>query len=200
MVQRYAPEPPWAFMSRSRASGKILSDAAARSGTAYFGELQKRFPGQLDVSVDQFYRGINVVQPSLIRIEADELTYNLILLSAMSWRSSSSMMERRLQTSLQSGMINIRNIWVCAAITMLKACFRMCTGRAACSAISHPTRWAICMQHSSRTRWSASLRLLGAGGERRFAADQAWLTDKIYKYGKLRTPSELVSTRNRQAA
>ncbi len=43
----------------------------------YFGELQKRFPGQLDVSVDQFYRGNNIVTPSLIRIEADELTYNL---------------------------------------------------------------------------------------------------------------------------
>ncbi|CAM3428956.1 carboxypeptidase M32 [Paenibacillus lupini] len=43
----------------------------------YFGKLQEKFPGQLDVSVEDFYRGINVVEPSLIRIEADELTYNL---------------------------------------------------------------------------------------------------------------------------
>ncbi len=44
----------------------------------YFPELQKHFPGQLDgVSAESFYRGINVVEPSLIRIEADELTYNL---------------------------------------------------------------------------------------------------------------------------
>ncbi|MFC5700005.1 carboxypeptidase M32 [Cohnella faecalis] len=44
----------------------------------YFPELQKHFPGQLDhVTAEQFYRGINVVEPSLIRIEADELTYNL---------------------------------------------------------------------------------------------------------------------------
>jgi carboxypeptidase Taq len=44
----------------------------------YFPELQKHFPGQLDgVSAEAFYRGINVVEPSLIRIEADELTYNL---------------------------------------------------------------------------------------------------------------------------
>jgi carboxypeptidase Taq len=43
----------------------------------YFGKLQEKFPGQLDVSVEEFYRGINVVEPSLIRIEADELTYNL---------------------------------------------------------------------------------------------------------------------------
>jgi carboxypeptidase Taq len=44
----------------------------------YFSELKNYFPGQLDsVPVEAFYRGINVVEPSLIRIEADELTYNL---------------------------------------------------------------------------------------------------------------------------
>ncbi len=44
----------------------------------YLPDLQAHFPGQLDgISAEAFYRGINVVEPSLIRIEADELTYNL---------------------------------------------------------------------------------------------------------------------------
>jgi len=44
----------------------------------YLPDLKALFPGQLDgISAEEFYRGINVVQPSLIRIEADELTYNL---------------------------------------------------------------------------------------------------------------------------
>ncbi len=44
----------------------------------YYGDLQKYFPESLgDVSLDQFYAAINVVRPSLIRIEADEVTYNL---------------------------------------------------------------------------------------------------------------------------
>jgi carboxypeptidase Taq len=44
----------------------------------YFRELQKFFPGQLDgVDTDTFFRAINHIHPSLIRIEADELTYNL---------------------------------------------------------------------------------------------------------------------------
>lgn len=44
----------------------------------YFPDLQMHFPGQLDgVTAEAFYRGINVSQPSLIRIESDELTYNL---------------------------------------------------------------------------------------------------------------------------
>ncbi|MBO8172083.1 MAG: carboxypeptidase M32 [Bacillaceae bacterium] len=44
----------------------------------FYPELRKLNPDQFDgISLDQFYRGINVVQPSLIRIEADELTYCL---------------------------------------------------------------------------------------------------------------------------
>jgi carboxypeptidase Taq len=39
--------------------------------------LQEYFPQQMGkVSVEQFYKGINKVQPSLIRTEADELTYH----------------------------------------------------------------------------------------------------------------------------
>lgn len=44
----------------------------------YLPDLKACFPDQLnDVTAEDFYRGINVVEPSLIRIEADELTYNL---------------------------------------------------------------------------------------------------------------------------
>lgn len=43
----------------------------------HYGRLRSHFP-QLDgVTVEQFYRAINKVQPSFIRVEADELTYNL---------------------------------------------------------------------------------------------------------------------------
>jgi carboxypeptidase Taq len=44
----------------------------------FYPELQKAFPSQLgDVALERFYRGINKVEPSLIRVEADEATYNL---------------------------------------------------------------------------------------------------------------------------
>jgi len=40
--------------------------------------LQSMFPSQLgNLSLEAFYKGINKVEPSLIRIEADEATYNL---------------------------------------------------------------------------------------------------------------------------
>ena len=44
----------------------------------FYPRLQEYFPAQLgDVSLEAFYKGINKVEPSLIRVEADEATYNL---------------------------------------------------------------------------------------------------------------------------
>lgn len=45
---------------------------------AIFPKMREFFPEQLsDVTAEQFYRAVNKVQPSLIRTEADELTYCL---------------------------------------------------------------------------------------------------------------------------
>jgi carboxypeptidase Taq len=44
----------------------------------FYPELQKTFPTQLgNVSLRKFYKAINKVEPSLIRVEADEATYNM---------------------------------------------------------------------------------------------------------------------------
>jgi carboxypeptidase Taq len=44
----------------------------------FYPDAQKNFPATLsDVPLDRFYAAINDVRPSLIRVEADEVTYNL---------------------------------------------------------------------------------------------------------------------------
>lgn len=43
----------------------------------FYPRMQEVFPQMAGVSLDQFYKGINKVNPSLIRVEADEATYNL---------------------------------------------------------------------------------------------------------------------------
>jgi len=44
----------------------------------FYPKIQASFPAALrDVSVDTFYRAINKVEPSLVRTDADEVTYNL---------------------------------------------------------------------------------------------------------------------------
>jgi carboxypeptidase Taq len=44
----------------------------------FYPRLQDRFPAELgSVDLETFYRSVNQVQPSLIRIHADEVTYNM---------------------------------------------------------------------------------------------------------------------------
>ena len=44
----------------------------------FYPRLQKFFPSQLgSIDLDTFYKGVNIVEPSMIRVEADEATYNL---------------------------------------------------------------------------------------------------------------------------
>ena len=44
----------------------------------YYPKLKTSFPEQLkDISLEEFYRGVNRVEPTMIRVEADEVTYSL---------------------------------------------------------------------------------------------------------------------------
>ena len=43
----------------------------------FYPRLQETFPQLAGIPLEKFYKGINKVQPSLIRVEADEATYNL---------------------------------------------------------------------------------------------------------------------------
>jgi len=50
----------------------------------YYPTLQGHFPSQFGkVSLDEFYKAINKVEPSFIRVEADEATYNLHIMLRM---------------------------------------------------------------------------------------------------------------------
>jgi len=63
--------------SQSRFYENIIGRSRA-FWTHWYPELQSTFPDQLgNVSLDEFYRALNKSEPSLIRVEADELTYGL---------------------------------------------------------------------------------------------------------------------------
>lgn len=66
----------------------------------YYPRLQATFPENLgSVSVDTFYRAINKVQKSLIRVDADEVTYNLHV-----------MIRFDLELALLEGSLEIRDL------------------------------------------------------------------------------------------
>ncbi len=68
----------WPFTNHNHACGKTWLAVRGVFGTHYYPKLQMLFPSQLaNVPLDVFYKGINRVEPSLIRTESDEATYNL---------------------------------------------------------------------------------------------------------------------------
>lgn len=63
-------------------------------------QLQKHFKGKLDdISLDQFYRAVNKVNPSFIRVEADEVTYSLHVI-----------LRFEIEKALIEGSLNVRDI------------------------------------------------------------------------------------------
>ena len=64
--------------SRRAGCGRTSSAARCRSGASSSRAAQELFPDALaGYDVERWYREINAVAPSLIRVEADEATYNL---------------------------------------------------------------------------------------------------------------------------
>ncbi|PID58269.1 carboxypeptidase [candidate division KSB3 bacterium] len=68
--------------------------------TCFFPRLQTMFPKQLEgATVEQIYQAVNVVRPDYIRVEADELTYNLHIFIRF-----------ELETALISGAVGVKEL------------------------------------------------------------------------------------------
>ncbi len=66
----------------------------------FYPRLQEYFPSQLgNIDLMTFYKGINKVKPSLIRVEADEATYNLHI-----------MLRLELEIALMEGSLQVKDL------------------------------------------------------------------------------------------
>ncbi|HEX9617345.1 MAG TPA: carboxypeptidase M32 [Anaerolineales bacterium] len=66
----------------------------------FYPRLQETFPAQLgNVDLETFYKGINKVEPSLIRVESDEATYNLHI-----------MLRLELEIDLMEGNLEVKDL------------------------------------------------------------------------------------------
>ncbi|AKI96864.1 carboxypeptidase M32 [Kosmotoga pacifica] len=78
---KWTPLADGASMGIHESQSRMMENIVGRSYEFlkfFYPNIQKTFPKQFrNVSLDRFYKAINFVRPSLIRIEADEVTYNL---------------------------------------------------------------------------------------------------------------------------
>ncbi len=92
-----------ASLAMHESQSRLWENLVGRSRTFwehFYPRLQEYFPAQLgNVSLEAFYKGINKVQPSLIRVEADEATYNLHI-----------MLRLELEIALMEGSLEVKDL------------------------------------------------------------------------------------------
>jgi carboxypeptidase Taq len=92
-----------ASMALHESQSRLYENLIGRSidfWTYYYPRLQEYFPNQLgNVKLENFYKGINKVEPSLIRVEADEATYNLHI-----------MLRLELEIALMEGSLEVKEL------------------------------------------------------------------------------------------
>ncbi len=105
-VKNHFLKSPFAFLeslSLHESQSRFYENIIGRSflfWDNYFGELKNIFPEQLkDVSINEFYHAINKVENNPIRIESDEVTYNLHIL-----------LRTQIENSLINKKINVKDI------------------------------------------------------------------------------------------
>lgn len=159
-----------------------------------FSRLQSTFPAQLnDVSLDDFYRAINKVQPSCIRVEADEVTYNLHII-----------LRYEMENDLLEGRLSVAD--APAAWNAKMQSYLGVTPPDDAHGILQDVHWSIGAlgyfpTYSLGNILSAQLwnRVLDAAPEVEsdiargdFSILLAWLRENIHRYGKTFTPKQLV--------
>lgn len=160
----------------------------------YYNDLQKHFPEQLkDVTMEQFYLAVNRVENSLIRIEADELTYNLHII--IRYEIEKMLFNEGLEVS------KLPEVWN----EKYKAYLGL-TPPSNSQGVLQDVHWSggdfgyfasYSLGNMYAAQILATLRKEMPEFDQYIALGELlpikeWLTDKIYVYGKSRTPSELI--------
>jgi len=160
----------------------------------HFSELQEVFPEHLrGVDSATFYRAVNRVSPSLIRVEADEVTYNLHI-----------MLRVELETALLEGDLEVADLpeaWNAKVAEYLGL-----TPPDDATGVLQDVHWSAGLFGSFPTYTvgnvmasqffeAAKAQVAGlnetlAVGD--YAPLRGWLTENIYRYGRIYPPQELL--------
>lgn len=160
----------------------------------YYGELQRLFPEQLnEVDVDTFFRAINRVEPSLIRTDADEVTYNLHIIiryeiEKMLFNENLPVEELpRVWNEKYESYLGVRPSH--AGEGVLQDVHWSGGGFGYFPSYSLGNMYAAQMMHTMESALP-NLETLVENGQ--LEPIKQWLTEQVYQYGKLLTPSEII--------
>jgi carboxypeptidase Taq len=156
-------------------------------------ELQALFPELASLDLDDWYRSINKVEPSFIRVEADEVTYNLHVLVRF-----------EIECDVLTGKLAVKDMP--AAWNAKYQEYLGVTPRNDSEGCLQDVHWSMGSigyfptysmgNLLSYQFWTCLRRDLGDTdaliAEGNFAPILGWLQEKIYRQGRLYTPKDLV--------
>jgi carboxypeptidase Taq len=160
----------------------------------FYPQLQQTFPSQLaETSLDTFYGAINRVYPSLIRVEADEVTYNLHI-----------MLRFEVELALLDGSLAVAD--APAAWNEKMQSYLGLTPPSDTLGILQDVHWSggmlgyfptytlgnilsVALYEAALTAHPAIAQEVEAG---EFGTLRAWLTEQVYRHGRKFEPNELV--------
>ena len=156
-------------------------------------ELTKLFPAQLaGVSAEQFYKAVNQCRPSLIRTEADEVTYCLHVMVRYELEKrllSGSLAVADLPAAWNAQMKELLGVEVpCDAQGVLQDIHWACGDLGYFPSYALGTAYGAQIMAKMRSELDVDA-LLEAG---HFAPINAWLEDRIWQYGKEKSPAWLL--------
>lgn len=156
-------------------------------------ELAKLFPNQLaGVSAEQFYRAVNQCRPSLIRTEADEVTYCLHVMVRYELEKrllAGSLAVADLPAAWNAQMKELLGVDVpCDAQGVLQDIHWACGDLGYFPSYALGTAYGAQIMAKMRSELDVDA-LLEAG---QLAPINAWLEDRIWQYGKEKSPAWLL--------
>lgn len=182
-------------MGIHESQSRFYENIIGRSKEFWFGVLEKsefKYNELSKLSLEEIYKGINEVNPSLIRVEADELTYSLHI-----------MIRYEIEKGVLSGEYMIKDlpkIWNEKMYEYLGITPENDSEGVlqdvhwSCGLIGYFPSYALGNVYSVQilNAMKKDINVIGALERGELNKIREWLREKIHRYGKLKTPKEIM--------
>lgn len=184
-----------ASMGIHESQSRFYENIVGRSKEFWFGILEKskfKYSELSELTLEEIYKGINEVSPSLIRVEADELTYSLHI-----------MVRYEIEKGILSGEYLVKDlprVWnekmyeYLGVVPSTDSEGVLQDVHWSCGLIGYFPSYALGNVYSLQilNAMKKDINIEGTLERGELKRIKEWLREKIHRYGKLKTPKEIM--------
>ncbi|WP_426708981.1 carboxypeptidase M32 [Cetobacterium sp. SF1] len=154
--------------------------------------LQEKYEYLKNVTLDEFYKGINSVRPSLIRVEADELTYSLHIM--IRYEIEKGILNGKYKISQLPEIWNEKMKEYLGVEPKNDSEGVLQDVHWSCGLIGYFPSYALGNVYSIQiyNKMKEEMNIKKLLEDKKLDKIKEWLRNNIHKYGKMKTPKELI--------